>query len=208
MRRLSWLVISLALLVCGCSSSLSRHRARNVLLRTPELQLSKEDVDLIDVVQTGQDAAVVEANINLGFLLRRYDQVWTVAEVRLADGKWVRIEDMQRALTDLRWLETHRRLLQLAQGLLSYRSAKGAFPEKNDIVPLTDLLMPRFMPQLVRTDAWGQELLYEPLAGGTRFKLTSAGPDGRFATADDLVLVDSRLVSLSVAPSANDSTGK
>jgi hypothetical protein len=207
MRRLTWLTIPLVLLLLGCSSSLSRYSARKILLKTPELELSKEDVDLIDVVQTAQDRAVVEANINLGFLLIRTGQEWSVSEVRLADRKWVKIEDMQQALTDLRWLETHRRLLQLAQGLLSYRSAMNAFPPKSDIVTLTDLLMPRYMPQLVRTDAWGRELLYEPLSRGARFKLTSAGPDGKFTTADDLVLVDSRLVSPAVAQSAKDSAG-
>lgn len=207
MRRSSWLVIPLALMLFGCSSSLSRHRARNVLLKTPELHLSKEDVDLIDVLQTGQGSAVVEANIKLGFLLNRHGQEWAVSEVRLADGKWVRIEDMMQALTDLRWLETHRRLLQLAQGLLSYRSATDTFPEKSEIIPLTDLLMPRYMPHLVRTDAWGRDFLYEPLSGGRRFKLTSAGPDGRFLTADDLVLVDSRLVTPPTDPAPADSTG-
>jgi hypothetical protein len=208
MRRLTWLILPLVLLLLGCSAGLSRYSARKILLKTPELELSKEDVDLIDVVQTGQDKAVVEANINLGFLLTRTGQEWKVTEVRLADRKWVKIEDMQQALTDLRWLETHRRLLQLAQGLLNYRSAKNLFPPQSDIVTLTDLLMPRYMPQLVRTDAWNRDLLYEPLSGGTRFKLTSAGPDGKFVTADDLVLVDSRLVSPGLAPSATDATDK
>jgi hypothetical protein len=40
----------------------------------------------------------------------------------------------------------------------------------------------------VRSDAWGHRVRYEKLSEDS-FRLTSAGPDGAFGTADDIVKV-------------------
>lgn len=45
----------------------------------------------------------------------------------------------------------------------------------------------RFQPIAVSVlDAWGREIRYEKLSD-TGFRLTSAGPDGEFATDDDIL---------------------
>ena len=44
-----------------------------------------------------------------------------------------------------------------------------------------------------RRDAWGRELDYRA-SGSKGYTLVSAGPDGRFDTDDDLVLVNGRMV--------------
>ncbi len=47
----------------------------------------------------------------------------------------------------------------------------------------------RFQPALSSRDAWGREIRYERLSDSS-FRLTSAGPDGEFGTADDIVKED------------------
>jgi hypothetical protein len=44
----------------------------------------------------------------------------------------------------------------------------------------------RFQPALTSRDAWGRLIRYEKLSDSS-FRLTSAGPDGEFGTADDIV---------------------
>jgi hypothetical protein len=57
----------------------------------------------------------------------------------------------------------------------------------SDIVKLTDLLFPEYMAELVRYDAWSQELKVHML-GGSAVQLVSAGPDGISGNADDIRL--------------------
>ncbi len=47
----------------------------------------------------------------------------------------------------------------------------------------------RFHPAMSLRDAWGREIRYERLSDSS-FRLTSAGPDGEFGTADDIVKED------------------
>jgi general secretion pathway protein G len=41
-------------------------------------------------------------------------------------------------------------------------------------------------------DPWGEPLKYEKVGKGSRFKITSAGPDGEFGTDDDLTNIDDK----------------
>jgi len=179
----------------SCSTTLNRYNARKVILKMPELELSKNDVDLLDVNQIYGDQAVVEANIRLAFMLYRRGSGWNVEEIRLGDDHWVKLSVIRNTLEDTLWLDSYQRLLQLAQGMLNFRDAQGVFPPDGDIVTVTDLLVPRYMTTLIRTDVWGTNIRFKQLSGGSRYQLSSAGPDQRFHTSDDLVLVDSQLIT-------------
>src|SRR5207248_1279381 len=76
---------------------------------------------------------------------------------------------------------------KLVAAVEKFRMVNGSLPEARDIVGLTDILIPRYMSELVREDGWGKPLLYEA-TGPTAFRLTSDGPDGRRGTPDDIVV--------------------
>ncbi len=200
------LVLALQL---SCATGLNRYRARNVLKKMPEIKLDKKDIDIQDVSQMGQDNAVVDAWVRLAFKLTRTDDHgWMVDQIRLRDNQWESLDRLDRALRNIRWLETQERLLQFAQALLRYREDKGTFPPTSSTVDLTDILFPRYMFQLVRTDAWGTELRYTQLSDGCRYQVVSAGPDRKFSTPDDIVMVDTRILAappVSIGPAGTDS---
>ncbi|MHB8093842.1 MAG: hypothetical protein ACYDH0_02780 [Candidatus Aminicenantales bacterium] len=67
-------------------------------------------------------------------------------------------------------------LEKLIEGLLA----------QEDRLPADYREIRRFQPAASFRDAWGREIRYERTSEST-FRLTSAGPDGAFDTADDLV---------------------
>jgi hypothetical protein len=62
-----------------------------------------------------------------------------------------------------------------------------AFAAEGEGLPGSLADLPRFRPTAAATpDAWGRSIRYERLSDSS-FRLRSAGPDGAFDTADDIV---------------------
>jgi len=73
-------------------------------------------------------------------------------------------------------------LESLARVILTFASESEGLPGSLEALR-------RYNPAAsVRSDAWGRRILYEKLSENA-FRLTSAGPDGAFGTADDIVKV-------------------
>lgn len=71
-------------------------------------------------------------------------------------------------------------LESLARIILTFASESEGLPESLEALR-------RYNPAAsVRSDAWGRRIRYEKLSENS-FRLTSAGPDGAFGTADDIV---------------------
>lgn len=67
---------------------------------------------------------------------------------------------------------------QISAALEQYKQSTKAYPSS-----LTDLRN----PLLASHDQWGNPYHYQSQENGAHFILTSAGPDGKFSTTDDLV---------------------
>ncbi len=70
---------------------------------------------------------------------------------------------------------------------------RGTAPEKGDVNALIKDLIPFYAKKLPAKDHWGNE--YKYTHGTTpetadKFSITSAGPDGKFGTGDDIVYED------------------
>jgi hypothetical protein len=186
----------LALLAApACSPSLNRYQAKEILADLPELKDVQKQIEFQSEISLAPGHSTVTAKVPVTFLLVEEGKSWRVDEIRLTDRQWVKVADLRRALEDKRWLDTQFAMLELARGLALCFHSTYAFPGAKDIVQLTDVLMPKYMPRLVRTDAWGTDFSFQPLSGGTRYQLASAGPDRKFRTEDDLVLIDGRIVA-------------
>jgi hypothetical protein len=104
----------------------------------------------------------------------------------LGDRDWVGIDELVTAVNDNRRRSTLQSLQALTNGISAYQQKNGSLPGARDIVALTDILHPNYMPDLVRSDAWGRAILFEVTPNG--FRLLSFGPDGVRGTPDDIQL--------------------
>ena len=63
----------------------------------------------------------------------------------------------------------------------------GKLPEFEDYIDLSDVLAPKYMKSLIRLDSWRNPLRAKALDTGS-IQVSSAGPDLRFNTDDDISL--------------------
>src|SRR6266705_2293123 len=138
-----------------------------------------------DVNQTGQRDAVAETTLHATFRFEKVDGKWVIREVRLGKRPWERLDDILRALEQVKTEQTRKLLEQVAAAIEKYREANGALPDFKDYVSLSDTLSPKYMNPLIREDAWHNPLAASRSAPGT-VRLLSAGPDGRTGTPDDI----------------------
>jgi len=85
---------------------------------------------------------------------------------------------------------TEKRMLEWAPMINLYMGSNmeggNSFPETLDEMP------PMFTEDLKRSDGWGNPLLYR-LLRVDKYNLISAGPDGEFGNADDIVVENGAL---------------
>ena len=74
---------------------------------------------------------------------------------------------------------------QVAEAVRKYRESTGNLPAFKDYIALSDQLSPQYLTPLIRLDSWRQPLEAERPNAET-ILLRSAGPDGKFGTADDI----------------------
>lgn len=173
---------------CGASRKLSEDTAKSKILELGLLDLKDKQIQVQRIVQSGEDQAVAEANLQMAFrLARTKGKDWQVDAVRLGDRDWISAQAFLAALTEVRTRQTQQSLEQLQEGIRKYQAKRGALPAVSDIVKLTDLLFPEYMAEVVRYDAWSHEFKINFVANST-LQLSSAGPDGVPGTADDIRL--------------------
>ena len=191
MRGTRWFPIALVLGLlagCGASRKLSDDTAKRKILELGLLDLKDKQIQVQRIVQSGEDQAVAEANLQLAFRLgKSKGKDWQVNAVRLGDRDWISMQAFLAALNEVRARQTKESLEQLQEGIRKYQAKRGTLPAVSDIVKLTDLLFPEYMAEVVRYDAWSHEFKIN-FSANNNLQLTSAGPDGVPGTADDIRL--------------------
>ncbi|MBP1624091.1 MAG: hypothetical protein H6Q07_2111, partial [Acidobacteria bacterium] len=72
------------LLTAGCAGrSIGNNHARDVILKTPQGALEKEDVEVTKVTQVGGSEAIAETQLKTAFRLEKVNGEWVVREVRI-----------------------------------------------------------------------------------------------------------------------------
>ena len=137
--------------------------------------------------------AVAEATIEAGFHLRQdKDGKWNAVEIRTGDRRWESIELIQTAVRKEKALRTTADLRTIATALESFKRERGHYVAAENSVGLIDLLAPRYLPTIIRIDAWSNNLEYKGTMSS--YRLASRGPDGKPATDDDIVMQNGQLV--------------
>ena len=151
-------------------------------------QLSEKRIQIQSVSQTNENRAIAEVQIKSVFQFTRdKDNRWQVQSIRVGDRNWIDLKAFQEALDMVLTKQTQVSLQKVLVGLNRYKQAKGIYPEAPDIVKLTDILVPEYMSEVIRYDAWNRQLVYKTI-GTNSFQLSSLGPDGAPGTKDDIVL--------------------
>jgi hypothetical protein len=185
-RRAS--LLGLALLLSGCGGrAISKRLARDVIIGSPAGELAKGDVEVLSITEVGAHDAIAETYLHTSFHLEKVGSDWVIREVRVGNGQWQKLEDVQRALQQARIDETRRMLDKIAAAIEAYRQKNGRLPDFIDYIALSDALSPLYLSPLIREDAWNHALAAVRLSQDT-IRLVSAGPDGKPGTADDIEL--------------------
>ena len=174
------------LLTAGCATrSANNNHARDAILELPQSALEKEDVEIAKVSGVGGTEAIVETQLKTAFRIEKVRGKWIVREVRLGHGQWEKVSNLAAALEAVKTDETGKMLDQVADAIRKYRENTGNLPAFKDYIALSDQLSPRYLTPLIRLDSWRQPLEAERPDAET-IRLRSAGPDGKFGTADDI----------------------
>lgn len=111
---------------------------------------------------------------------------WQVSELRTGNRDWVKLEPLLASLNEAKRETARTELESIAQALEKFRMERGSYlvAEKQSVV--IDHLSPRYLRRVIRLDPWHQPYSYQ--GQRDRFTLSSAGPDRKEATADDVVV--------------------
>jgi Type II secretion system (T2SS), protein G len=111
---------------------------------------------------------------------------WQVTELRTRNRDWIKLEPLLSALNESKRETARADLNAVAQALERFRTERGGYlvADKHSVV--IDHLSPRYLSRVIRVDPWHQPYSYQ--GQRDRFTLSSAGPDGKEATADDIIV--------------------
>jgi hypothetical protein len=186
--RVLFLCLILLSSACGVSQQLSHDKAREKIQQLGVIELGDKDIEVKQIIQSGDDQAVAEANLKMTFRLSKTKGGdWQVNALRLGDRNWMDIKSLVSALDEVRIRETRENLTKLVNAMNRLKEKNGQYPQARNIVELTDLLVPNFMSEVIRYDAWNRELVFRSVSPDS-FELISLGPDGIRGTGDDIVL--------------------
>ncbi|HKR59153.1 MAG TPA: type II secretion system protein GspG [Pyrinomonadaceae bacterium] len=111
---------------------------------------------------------------------------WQVTELRTGKRDWIKLESVLSALNESKRETARADLTAIAQALERFRSERGAYLVADKHSVAIDHLSPRFLSRVIRVDPWHQPYSY--LGQRDRYTLSSSGPDGKEATADDIIV--------------------
>ena len=186
MGKISCVGLIILLGAVGCAHrNLTQGEARRAIIGIPGFPLPQDGPLIQSITNMDNRQAVVEANIKTTFRLEKQGNEWMVVEVRLADGKWLQVEDWRQDLQGARSNRAQNELNLIALALERFRVEHQGYPEAGNMPALANILFPRYMNKMVSGDPWGNEYLYRR-ATATSFLVLSRGPDGKAETGDDL----------------------
>jgi hypothetical protein len=192
-RALVAITILLTLLaVVALARELGSREAREKIAAA--FGIEKADQIHIETINPGSGSeAIVEARFNAIFRFTTDKQGnWQVVEVRTGDRKWESIELIQTAVQKEKALRTTADLRTLVTALEAFRRERGYYVVADTNSALIDNLAPRYLPAIIRLDAWSHEFQYKGSEGG--YRLASLGADGKPDSGDEIVFENGRMV--------------
>ena len=167
-------------------------RARCLLSSLLGIQMPSDAVRIQEVAPfalplASQPSTTVIAWIQIDARLENVGKSgWQVSELRTGNRAWVRLEPVLANLNQAKRETARAELATIAEALEKFRSERGSYLIADKHSVAIDHLSPRYLPRVIRVDPWNQPYNYH--GQRDRFTLSSNGPDGKDATADDIVV--------------------
>ena len=182
------LLLPLSIWVSGgvADQKISIKQVRSLLQHLGGADLRPAQVQIRKISSGVAGDVVVEAQIETAWRLARKNDEWQVSEVRLGDRHWESLELVEEAVRREKIRRTLSILQEMDGAIDAYHRQESKYVDSERITDLLDAISPRYISTPHRLDLWGNQLDYDGRAN--RYRLRSAGPDGRFGTADDLIV--------------------
>lgn len=181
------LILLSGLAIFAAGERLGAKDARKTIAQIPGLEFDDKYVRIVKITPPGSGGgAIVEAEIDTAYRLEKDRDHWRVAEVQLANGRWEDVELISTAIRTEKIKRTKERIQQLSIAIKSYFDNQKYYPRADDIVALTDMLVPHYMNKLLRNDYWNNYFRYT--SNGQIYRLQSSGPDGKADSGDEITL--------------------
>jgi hypothetical protein len=175
------------LTACG-GRMLNKNMAQDLIANLPGDMLESEDFVVEGVSQTNASNAVVKTRVNAAFRFQKVGGKWILREVRVGNDQWESIDDLVKALRQVKEARTRVLLDTVSEAIEEYCLKNGELPRFNDYDSLSDLLAPEYLNPLIRLDAWERPLHVIRLNVNT-VKLVSGGADGNLGSGDDIEVI-------------------
>ena len=133
-----------------------------------------------------ESSALVVSHLRLDLHFKRDSRGWEVAEFKCGEGPWFSLSSLSTSVDSRKRDQANSELATIASALGAYRKKNGSYVVSEKQSELVDLLSPRYLPSVIAVDPWHNPYHYR--GERDRFTLTSAGPDGKLNTADDVVV--------------------
>ena len=175
----------------GRADDLSVKRARCLVASLLGITLPSDAVRIkslsgLGVPLTTEQSVIAVALVRLEFGFDKDVTGWRVKTIKTGETDFSRVETISAAVMGLKLSRARADMQVLATALDRFRQERGTFVVSDKHPALIDNLSPRYLDRVIRLDPWHNPYQYE--GERDRFTLRSAGPDGKFKTADDVVL--------------------
>lgn len=177
------LTISLAIWAAG---NLTAKQARELLRRLGGAELKPDQVRIKTISNGFGPNAIVEAQIETAVRYKQEKGEWTVADIRLGDQHWESVELITEAIRREKIRRNEDVLQGLSNALELYKKDRSGYVVATNFDQVLEQLAPHYLPMPVRFDLWEQPLLYQGTIA--QYRLSSAGPDLKAGTDDDLIV--------------------
>lgn len=176
----------------GAAVEPSVKRARCLLGSLLGIEIPSDGVRIQEVAPFGiplasRPSTNVVAWIQISVRLEKLTKSdWQVTEIKTGKRPWIKLESLISTLNNEKRKTAQAELESIAQALERFRRERGSYLVADKQSVVIDYLNPRYLPRVIRLDPWHQPYNYQ--GQRDRFTLSSAGPDRKEATADDIIL--------------------
>src|SRR5262245_21428514 len=123
---------------------------RQRLIELGSSSLIPAAIEIRRVISQNDLRAIAECTVSFGFRFKRDVRTnqWRIEAARLGQHDWIVLDDLLAVMNEGRRRDTEVQLQKLVIGIDNFRKKNGTLPQATDIVKLTDVLHPTYMPDL------------------------------------------------------------
>jgi type II secretion system (T2SS) protein G len=167
-------------------------RARCLLAHLLGLQLPSDAVRIKNISTFGlpmasRPSALVEAVLRIDVRFERDNSGWAVTGLRSISSDWLDPRTFVDAVNEHKKKRAREELEEIAGALEVFKAERGSYVTSDREPVLINHLSPRYLSRVICIDPWNKPYRY--FGESNRFTLSSAGPDGKEQTSDDIIVL-------------------